>query len=170
MTVERHISFRENTVAKAEDVRLNYESTVNYHNTLVQMRFSVAALYMTAAAFLVTAHFADTKWSGYPILLPLLGLATTVAAWMLEIRTEALLANLVRNGKAAEANLRLPAGSGFFHLMSQPQPIGIRIPFFRIRLPNGSPILRYIFSHTFALELMYVSFLLFWTNAAWIAR
>lgn len=170
MTDERNISSRENTVAKAEDVRLNYESTVNYHNTLVQMRFSVAALYMTAAAFLVTAHFTDTKWSGYPILLPLLGLATTITAWMLEIRTEALLANLVRNGKAAEANLRLPAGSGFFHLMSQPQPIGIRIPFFRIRLPNGSPILRYIFSHTFALELMYVSFLLFWTNAAWIAR
>lgn len=157
-------------MTNADDIRLNYESTVNYHNMLVQMRFSTAALYMTAAAFLVTAHFGETKWLGHPVLLPLLGLATTIAAWILEVRTEALLANLIRNGQEAESNLTLPPKSGFFHLMSQPQPIGIRIPFFRNRLSNGNRILRYTFSHTFALELMYISFFIFWINAAWIAR
>jgi hypothetical protein len=153
-----------------ENVRLNYESIVNYHNTLVQMRFNVAALYMAAAAFLAAAHLAATNWKGLPILLPLLGTAVTIAAWLLEMRTVALLTNLVEQGRRAEQELQFPTGSGFFQLMGSPQPRGVRLPLLRKELGNGHGIVRYVFSHTFGLELIYGAFLLFWVYAVWLVR
>ena len=92
----------------------SYSALVSYHNTLVQTRFSVAALYMTAAAFLVAAYFGDTsKWLGHAVLIPLLGLVLTLAAWFLEMRTEALLANLVKRGISIESQLGVLAEFGF---------------------------------------------------------
>lgn len=149
--------------------RATYDATVSYHHTLVQMRFAVAALFMAAASFLVAAHFADTKWHGYPILLPLLGLLLTFATWAMELRTRSLLANLVAKGLALEASTAVLSGIGFFHLMNGPQPIGIRVPFMELELPNANRVIRTVFSHGFCLNLLYLAFGCFWLNAAWIA-
>lgn len=152
------------------DIRLDYASTSAFMTMLVQVRFSTAALYMAAAAFLVAAHFAANAWEGYPILIPLLGLVTTACAWILDIRTEALVKGLAERGAELERQLALGKASGFFHSMTNPQIVGVRMPFFRNRFTNDSALLRYIFSYSFALELLYLAFLLFWLNAAWIAR
>ena len=149
----------------------SYTASVSYHHTLVQIRFSVASLYMTAAAFLVAAYFADTsEWKGEALLIPLLGLAITLTAWFLELRTEALLANLLKRGVAAEEAMNIPDDLCFYKLMSNPQPLGIRIPFIRVRIPNSRKIVRYLTSHTLWLEVTYLSFLSFWLNAIWVAR
>jgi hypothetical protein len=154
--------------------RASYDATFNYHNALVQMRFSVAAIFMTAAAFLVSAHLGDTKWKGYPVLLPLLGVFITVATWVMELRTRALLANLVENGRKLELSMGVTAGSGFFELMSGPQPIGVKVPFLEREITSSHPLIkrvvRRVFSHGFCLHSLYLSFLLYWLNAAWIAR
>ena len=150
--------------------RATYDATVNYHNTLIQMRFSVAAIFMTAAAFLVSAHLGDTKWKGYPVLLPLLGTFITLATWVMELRTRALLANLVENGRRLESAMSHTPGTGFFELMSGPQSIGVRVPFWEKQVPNTHPLVRRIFSHGFCLNSLYLAFLLFWSNAAYIAR
>ncbi len=149
----------------------SYSALVSYHNTLVQTRFSVAALYMTAAAFLVAAYFGDTsKWLGHAVLIPLLGLVLTLAAWFLEMRTEALLANLVKRGISIESQLGVLAEFGFFQLMNSPQPLGVRVPFVRVRIPNGSAVVRYLTSHTLWLEVVYVAFLSFWINAVVVGK
>jgi hypothetical protein len=150
--------------------RASYDATVNYHNALVQMRFSVAAIFMTAAAFLVAAHLGETKWKGYPVLLPLLGAFITVATWVMELRTRALLANLVASGCKLESSMGVAVGHGFFELMSAPQSIGVKVPFWEREIPNSHPLVRRIFSHGFCLNSLYLSFLLFWLNATWIAR
>ena len=145
----------------------SYAALASYHNALVQTRFSVAALYMTAAAFLVSAYFGDTsKWQGHAVLIPLLGLVLTLSAWFMEMRTEALLANLVERGKAVESRIEVAEEDGFFQLMSRPQPLGVRIPFIRRRIDNGNAVVRYLTSHTLWLEVVYVAFLAFWINAA----
>lgn len=148
----------------------SYAAAVSYHHTIVQARFSVASLYMTAAAFLVAAYFTDTsKWKGAPILIPLLGLTITLTAWFLELRTEALLANLVKRGVQAEEAMEIDDNLGFFKLMSKPQPLGVRIPFIRVRVPNSWALVRYMTSHTLWLEVTYLAFLSFWVYAICVA-
>jgi hypothetical protein len=153
-----------------DDVRLAHEAMVNYHNALVQMRFSVASLFVAAAAFLVGAIVVDTAGIGVKKLLPMLGLMVTITAWILEVRTGALLANLVEQGIAYEAHLEFNGLDGFFGLLSKPQKIGIRVPFIGIKLPNSSKFIRRVFSHTFGLELIYLSFLLFWGYVMFAAK
>jgi hypothetical protein len=152
-----------------EPDRATYDATVNYHNTLVQMRFSVAAIFMTAAAFLVSAHLGNTNWKGEPVLLPVLGWFITLATWIMELRTRALLANLVENGRRLESTMGHTAGTGFFELMSGPQPIGVRVPFWERQVPNTNPIVRRLFSHGLCLNSIYLAFLLFWSYAVYVA-
>ncbi len=155
---------------KSDRAQPAYEALVTYHHTLVQSRFSAVALYMAAASFLVAAHLADTStWKGHAILIPLLGLATTLAVWFLELRTEALLANVARRGVQIESDLGLGNDEGFFKLMAMPQPLGVRVPFLRTRVPNSGSAVRYFTSHTLWLEVIYLSFLCFWVNAIWVA-
>ena len=156
---------------REDNTQHSYAASVSYHHTLVQTRFSVASLYMTAAAFLVAAYFADTsEWKGDVILIPLLGLAITLTAWFLELRTEALLANLLKRGVEAEAAMDIADDMGFFKLMSSPQPLGVRLPFIRVRVSNSNAAVRYLTSHTLWLEVTYLAFLAFWLNAIWVAR
>lgn len=138
-----------------EDAVVAYEATVNYHNTLVQMRFSVAALFAAAAAFLVGALFADTSWLGSKRLIAVLGLAVTLVVWLLELRTFSLLLNLVTRGLEYESVLQFGPGGGFFRLLSEPQPIGIKLPFSKVFLPSTGKLARRVFSHTFGLDLLY---------------
>jgi len=58
---------------------------------------------------------------------------------------------------------------GFFQLMGKPQPLGVRIPFIRLRIPNNCAAVRYLTSHTLWLEITYLAFLAFWINAIRVA-
>lgn len=147
-----------------EDVRKVYEATVNYHNTLVQMRFAVASFFAAAAAFLVGAAFAESSWLPSKKIISLLGLVVTIIVWLLEMRTYCLLRNLGKIGLAYEAKLKLGGATGFFTLMSTGQSLGIRLPFARRDIPN-SKFVRMVFSHSFGLDCFYFSFVIFWVYA-----
>lgn len=166
----RKTFYFQNNMQNEDSTQHSYAAAVSYHHTLVQTRFSVASLYMTAAAFLVAAYFANTsQWNGNAILIPLLGLTITLTAWFLEMRTEALLANLVTRGLDMEKSMAIDDRHGFFQLMGKPQPLGVRIPFIRLRIPNNCAAVRYLTSHTLWLEITYLAFLAFWINAIWVA-
>jgi hypothetical protein len=111
-----------------------------------------------------------SKWNGRPIVIPLLGLSITLAVWFLELRTAALLANVVQRGAELESAMGIGAENGFFKLMTSPQPLGVQIPFLRTRVRNSSRGLRYVTSHRLWFEAIYVSFIAFWINALWVAR
>lgn len=152
-------------------VPASYESITNYHNGLVQARFAVAALFMTATAFLVQAATNCAKNGNNPEInhkIIILGICVTIACWMLELRNESLLKNLAVRGLEIEKNYNISEKEGFFHLMSNAQPHGIRIPFLctelgdECRLPNSCWFVRYFFSHNFVLNAIYVSFLIYW--------
>ena len=146
-----------------EDAIVAYQATVNYHNTLVQMRFSVAALFATAAAFLVGALFADNTWLGSKRLIAALGLAVTLIVWLLELRTFSLILNVIRRGVEFENVLQLGPEGGYFRLLHDGQPIGVKVPFVKLFLPSTSALVRRIFSHTLGLDLLYLTFLVFWS-------
>ena len=144
-----------------EDIRKTYEATVNYHNTLVQMRFAVASFFAAAAAFLVGAAFAESTLLPSRKVILLLGLFVTLIVWLLEIRTYCLLRNLGKIGLEFESKFKLGGATGFFSLMSNDQPIGIRLPFLHKDLPNGI-FVRRVFSHSFGLDCFYLCFVVFW--------
>ena len=153
-----------------ENLRTDLAATAGYTTMMVQSRFTAAALFLAAQGFLVAALVAESKWKGHPVLIPTLGLIASVAVWIMEARTEAQLAALVKRGTNIEKRL-LPLGSvDFFTFFSSPQDTGIRLPFFRKRrLTNSYQVQRYFLSHTFALELLCSGFLIFWINAIWVA-
>lgn len=139
-----------------------YQATTNYFIALVQMRFSVASLFLAAIAFLIGAIFSDyAGLKSKDIVVASLGLAVTSIVWVLELRTASLIANLANLGKGYETD-----GSdqkGFFSLLSHEQPIGIRVPFVKsVYLSNSNRVVNRIFSHTFALNTLYLTFFIFW--------
>jgi hypothetical protein len=146
-----------------EDIRLAYEATVNYHNTLVQMRFAVASFFAAAAAFLVGAVFAESTLLPNKIVISILGLAVTIIIWTLEVRTYCLLRNLCKIGLEYEEKFNLGNNTtGFFSLLSKNQPISVRLPFFHTDIPS-TPFVRRFFSHSFGLDCFYFSFVIFWS-------
>lgn len=145
-----------------EDVRKAYEATVNYHNTLVQMRFAVASFFAAAAAFFISAALAESSVLPIKNIVPLLGLAVTLIVWLLEMRTNCLLRNLAKIGLEYEDKFKLGGTTGFFSLMINNQPLGIRFPFCKAELPSSS-LVRKVFSHSFVLDAFYFSFVMFWT-------
>ncbi len=146
------------------------------HNTVISARFAVAGLYMAASAFLVTAlptnhtqTFLPASW------IALLGLSLTFALWLLEIRNVCLLENLDSRGQVIEDKFKHDDSLGFFKLMDD-QYVGPRIPFVprKVRwsyIPYGEkakPIVRYMFSHSTGLALIYLFGGIFWGCVLWI--
>lgn len=151
-------------------VSVIHQSIVNYHNTLVQIRFAVASLFIAAVAFLVAGLIGEMKWHGPKVLFPVIGLVVTAVAWIFELRTTQLLGNLVDRGKKLEEDAKLVEGKGFFDLMTSPQPIGVRWPWRSYKeLPkNENSTVRCLISHSFALNAVYFVFAIFWIIAFYI--
>jgi hypothetical protein len=143
-----------------ENLRTLYNAIVAYHNDLVHMRFTVAGLYLAGSGFLAGAAFSDSDWPYITIVVPILGFAISLIAWLLEIRTYHLLENLCIRGKGIEKKLKISQGDGFFNLMVE-QPMGPRVPFSEFRLPPKR-IIQYFISHSLGLSLLYSCFGLFW--------
>jgi hypothetical protein len=140
------------------DLLAAYNAIVGYHNNLVSMRFTIAGLYLAASGLLAGSMF-NSDWSGTTLVLPILGLALTLIAWLLEVRTYCLLENLGQRGISMESKLSLGDTGGFFDLMNE-QPLPPKIPFSRKPFKNQT-VIRFI-SHSWGLNLLYVSISTFW--------
>jgi hypothetical protein len=158
----------EDTQASDDDLRIVYDAIVDYHNNLVHMRFTVAALYLAASGFLAGALFSGTGWAGPKAAVPALGLALSLIAWLREIRTYCLLENLAERGGQIEKQLQLGGVGGFFDLMAH-QPIPPRLPFVRKRLPAWRAV-RYVVSHSLGLDLLYTSLTIFWLTILLLSK
>jgi hypothetical protein len=148
-----------------ENLRLMYEAIANYHGSLVNMRFTIAGLYLAATGFLAAAWFTGLDSGlhlGY-LLIPILGTTITLACWIMEIRTYQLMDNLFKRGRAIERKLQVKESFAYFDLM-QHQPIDAKYPFARTTIPRRSRIGRLI-SHSVALNGLYVGVILFWLFA-----
>jgi hypothetical protein len=146
-----------------DDLRASYAAIVDYHNTLVQMRFNVAGLFLAANAFLASGFFQSTRSTFLVYGLPTLGLVLAALCWLLEIRTYQLLDNLGNRGLNVESVLKLDDRYGFFSLMGH-QPIGPRLLITRLRLPVTKQV-RYFVSHSFGLGVLYGAVGVFWLVA-----
>ncbi len=131
-----------------------YRSVVDYHNSLVNMRFTVAGLYIAGSAFLVNALFSDYQWCYTKITVCSLGLVLTLIVFIIEVRTRNLLKNLGKFGGEIEKEFKLKSFKvncneikGFFELMDK-QPI--------------QPPFPKLVTHTKGLYLLYIFLGLFW--------
>ena len=144
------------------DLPAVYGAIVDYHNNLVHMRFTVAGLYLAASGFLVGAMFGESEWNGKKLSVTLLGVILTAIVCLLEMRTSCLLDNLVAKGADIEKKLKLNYTHGFFALMSDSQRILPRWPCTKIYIKGPPKLIRFIISHSFGLNMLYLCFAVFW--------
>lgn len=143
------------------DVRVAYNAIVDYHNNLVQARFTVAGLVIAANGFLASAFFQSSGSASPHISLPVLAILLAVICWLLEVRTYQLLENLATRGLCLEKNsLDLKEDQGFFYLMEK-QPIGSRLMPTHIKLPVNK-VVQFLVSHRFAFSSLYLLICAFW--------
>lgn len=144
-----------------ENLRAAYAAIVDYHNSLVLSRFTVAGLVLTANGFLAVGFFQEGKKLPLPAI-PILGFSLAIIFWIIEIRTYNLLENLGGRGIKLERLLKIDNKVGFFYLMDK-QPKGPKFLILRFIKCNRPPgFIRYIFSHSFGLGLLYLALGLFW--------
>ena len=79
---------------KPENLNAGYDGIVDYHNNLVQIRFTVAGLSIAADGFLASALFNTSAPLFSKIIISVLGIILTFICGMLEIRTFQLLNKL----------------------------------------------------------------------------
>jgi hypothetical protein len=144
------------------NLSLPYNAIVDYHNNLVQVRFTIAGLYLAATGFLVNSWFNNIDHQKYGFL-PILGISLALVCWLLEIRTCQLLDNLWKRGSAIENKMKVNSDIGFFALMKK-QSIQGKWPFIKRELPSRK-FFKYIVSHTFGFNLIYLIIFIFWIIA-----
>ncbi len=133
---------------KKDHKKTVYTSIVDYHNNLVQARFTTASLVLAANGFLAVGYFQNCKDTP-PADIPIIGIIFAIIFVIVEIRTYFLLKNLGARGKELEKELNMKK-YGFFDLMEK-QPIGPKCYIFQR-----------IFTHSFALGLLYLLLGGFW--------
>jgi hypothetical protein len=146
----------------SENIRAAYSAIVDYHNNLVQIRFTVVGLFLAANGFLASGFFQTTpdKLVIAKVILPIIGLLLTLFCMGIEVRNRQLLDNLAARGKDLEMNLSLKNYQGFFSLMEN-QPIGPRI--FGKRLQNRAyDFSKHVLTQTIGIKLIYICIFFFW--------
>jgi hypothetical protein len=144
---------------KLENFSAGYNGIVEYHNVLVQIRFTVAGLSIAADGFLASALFNTSAPLFSKIIISLLGIILTFICGMLEIRTFQLLNKLLKGGYELEKVFGLKGDQGVFSILMQNQIVP--------RL-KGKPVKqsanqeKFIFSHSVMFGLLYVCILIFW--------
>lgn len=140
-----------------DDVRVVYDAIVDYHNVLVQIRFTVVGLFLAANGFLASGYFQSNGFTPHRLSIPILCLVLTIICWLLEVRTYQLLKNLGKRGRKLEKILGINKDMSFFALMKN-QPIGAQL----IPTPLRLPAKIHLFSHSIGIGLIYVGIGLFW--------
>ena len=147
------------------DCHTVYSAIVNYHNNLVNMRFTVAGLYLAGSAFLANVLFSGGQLFIVKIAVAILGLFITFIFWVMEIRTYNLLQNLGKRGDDIEKTFNLYGIGGFFDLMER-QPISPNVPFknnnILWKMINHDRFVKF-FTHSKGLNLLYFITGLFWS-------
>lgn len=144
-----------------ENLSTGYNSIVEYHNNLVQIRFTVAGLSVAADGFLASAFFQTGSPEFSRILIAILGLILTFICGMLELRTLQLLMKLLKAGYALEKTMGLGEEQGVFSVLTHSQIV----PWF-LKKPSNAPAdqeNKFVFSHSVMFWLLYICIFVFWT-------
>ncbi len=142
-----------------ENLSAGYTGIVDYHNNLVQIRFIVAGLSITADGFLASALFNTSAPLFSKIIISILGIILTFICGMLEIRTFQLLNKLLKGGYELEKTFGLKEDQGMFSILMQNQ----MIPRFMNKSLEGSARReKFTFSHSVMFGLLYVCVFIFW--------
>jgi hypothetical protein len=143
-----------------ENLNTGYSSIVDYHNNLVQIRFTVAGLSVAADGFLASAFFQTGSPEFSRILIAILGLILTFICGMLELRTLQLLMKLLKAGYALEKTMGLGADQGVFSVLMQSQIV----PRFLKKFSNAPADQenRFVFSHSVMFWFLYICIFVFW--------
>lgn len=150
-----------------DSLRTIYSTLGSLHSAIVSTRFAIAGLYIAALAFLVSSLTSDSDVISIPnYCIALLGIGLSIALWILKVRNHCLLVNLEKQGREIESILKITSKYGLFQLMES-QPDGPQIPFLKIQFPyknEGCPkeVVKYIFTHSFGLSLVYLLGTIFW--------
>ncbi len=149
-----------NSNVKLENLSAGYNGIVDYHNNLVQIRFTVAGLSIAADGFLASAFFQTDSVALSRIIISILGIVLTFICGMLEIRTFQLLNKLLKGGYEIEKIFGVNEGQGVFSILTQNQIV----PRFIGKPLKGSTKRekKFIFSHSVMFGLLYVSVFIFW--------
>jgi hypothetical protein len=144
----------------SEEFSTGYNGIVDYHNSLVQIRFTVAGLSIAADGFLAGALFQANSPMLSQIIVSILGVVLTFICGMLEIRTYQLLNKLLRAGYAIEKNFGLNEEQGLFSILTHSQIM----PRFlsktsKVSAKNAN---RFAFSHSVMFGLLYLCIFIFW--------
>jgi hypothetical protein len=142
-----------------------FQGIVHSHNALVQTRFTIAGLYLAATGFLANSWFGGLGREEFYYPIPILGLVLTLVSWLLEMRTFQMLSGLQARGRLIEGKLKVDSELGLFSLMAS-HPVPPRLPLIRLKLPHWN-LIRYVISHSFGLDLLYGSVLVFWIYILW---
>jgi hypothetical protein len=147
-------------ISKVEDTLLPniYDAIVDYHNNLVQMRFTIAGLCIAATGFLMNSWFSMDPLKPRNIIIPILGFFLVFICFILELRTYLLLYGLGVRGIKIETKLNTSKEFGFFDFMHD-QQIKRDFPIF----PKiSSYFFKKIISHSFAIILLYLGIIIGW--------
>ncbi|MBI5932568.1 MAG: hypothetical protein HY867_02580 [Chloroflexi bacterium] len=149
-----------NSDTQFENLSAGYDGIVDYHNNLVQIRFTVAGLSIAADGFLASAFFQTDAVVLSRIIISILGIVLTFICGMLEIRTFQLLNKLLKGGYEIEKILGLNEEQGMFSILMQTQilPRFLSKPMKRPAKREG----KFIFSHSVMFGLLYASVFIFW--------
>lgn len=148
-----------NPKIKFENLMAGYNGIVDYHNNLVQIRFIVAGLSITADGFLAAALFNTSAPLFSKMLISVLGIILTFICGMLEIRTFQLLNELLKGGYELEKTFGLKEDQGMFSILMQNQ---MDPRFTNKSLKGSTKREKFIFSHSVMFALLYVCVFIFW--------
>ena len=148
-----------NPTIRPEDLSAGYSGIVDYHNNLVQIRFTVAGLSLAANGFLASVFFQPDSVMFFKISISILGMILTFICGMLEIRTFQLLNKLLKGGYELEKMFGLKEDQGVFSILMQNQivPRLISKP-----LKGSAKRGKFIFPHSVMFGLLYVCVFIFW--------
>lgn len=146
---------------KPENLDAGYDGIVDYHNNLVQIRFTVAGLSIAADGFLASALFNTSAPLFSKIIISVLGIILTFICGMLEIRTFQLLNKLLKGGFELEKAFGFKENQGVFSILMQNQIVPRFIGKPLKRSAKGG---RFIFSHSVMFGLLYVCIFFFWVT------
>ncbi|MCE7859565.1 MAG: hypothetical protein DYG86_07235 [Chloroflexi bacterium CFX2] len=133
-----------------ENLNVGYNSIVDYHNNLVQVRFTVAGLSVAADGFLASAFFQTDSPEFSRILISILGLILTFICGMLELRTLQLLMKTMGLGE----------DQGVFSVLTHSQVVPRFLKKFS-KAPTDQES-RFVFSHSVMFWLLYLCIFIFW--------
>lgn len=142
-----------------EHLSAGYNGIIDYHDSLVQIRFTVAGLSIAADGFLASAFFQTDSAILSKIIIAILGLVLTFICGMLEIRTFQLLMKLLKGGYELEKVFGLKEDQGMFSILMQNQ---LAPRFISKPLKGSAKRQKFIFSHSVMFGLLYVCVFIFW--------